>query len=245
MATIIHVEVLKALLESDSLYAVIDVRDWGEFTLEQIPGMSSVPRGSLEKYLPVLVPQQDVHVVLCCDTGERSTRAANTVEALGYTQVSILADGLQGWKAAGYETIHGWSLRGKEYGERLQVEEDIPELTAEELHAQLARGEKLYILDTRTEPEFLTAHLPGAYSSPGGELARIVTDVAQDQAVPIVTNCAGRTRSILGAHVLRRMGFPQVYALRGGTGAWRIAGYGNELASGPGPGKPPLSATSL
>src|SRR5215510_2350263 len=151
MATMMNVDALKALFESDDLYAVIDVRDWGEFTLEQIPGVSIVPRGSLEKYLPVLVPKQDVRMVLCCDTGERSTRAANTVEALGYTQVSILAGGLQGWRAAGYETIHGWSLRGKEYGERLQVEEDIPEFTAEELHARLARGEKLYILDTRTE----------------------------------------------------------------------------------------------
>jgi rhodanese-related sulfurtransferase len=36
-----------------------------------------------------------------------------------------------------------------------------------------------------------------------------------------------------------------VYALRGGTGAWRIAGYGDELASGPGAENPPLSATSL
>ena len=54
MATIIRVDALKALLESAGLYAVIDVRDWGEFTLEQIPGASTLPRGSLEKYLPVL-----------------------------------------------------------------------------------------------------------------------------------------------------------------------------------------------
>ena len=245
MATIIRVDALKALLESAGLYAVIDVRDWGEFTLEQIPGASTLPRGSLEKYLPVLVAQKDVQVVLYCDNGERSTRAANTAEALGYTNVSILAGGLQSWKAASSETVHGWSLRGKEYGEQLQVEEEIPECTAEELHARLAGGEHLYILDTRTEPEFLTTHLPGAYSTPGGELAQVVTDIARDRNAAIVTNCAGRTRSILGAHVLRRIGFPHVYALKGGTGAWRIAGYGNELESGPGPVNPPVSATSL
>jgi len=45
MATIISVHALKALLESPDLSAVIDVRDWGEFVLEQIPGASSVPRG--------------------------------------------------------------------------------------------------------------------------------------------------------------------------------------------------------
>lgn len=241
MATTINAQTLKTLMESDTLYAVLDVRDWGEFTLEQIPGTNSLPRGHLEKYIGVLVPKNDVKIVIHCDSGQRSARAAATLEALGYTNVSVLDGGLQSWKAAGYDTIHGWSLRGKEYGERLQVEEDIPEMTAEELHARLARKEKLYILDTRTEPEFLNSHLPGAYSTPGGQLAVTVTDIAQERDAPIVTNCAGRTRSLLGAHLLRRMGFPQVYALKGGTGAWRIAGYGNELQSGPGAEPPPVS----
>jgi rhodanese-related sulfurtransferase len=244
MATTISAQAFKTLMKSDTLYAVLDVRDWGEFTLEQIPGTNSLPRGHLEKYSAVLVPKKDSHVILYCDTGQRSARAAATLETLGYPNVSVLEGGLRSWKAAGYETIRGWSLRGKEYGERLQVEEDIPELTAEELHTRLAQGEKLYILDTRTEPEFLNAHLPGAYSTPGGQLPLTVTDIVRERSISIVTNCAGRTRSLLGAHLLRRMGFPQVYALKGGTGAWRIAGYGSELQSGPGAPVPAVSTTA-
>lgn len=244
MTTTINAQELKAIMTSDALFAVLDVRDWGEFTLEQIFDTNPLPRGHLEKYISVLAPTTDVHVVLLCDTGQRSARAAATLESLGYTNVSVLEEGLQSWKTAGYETIHGWSLRGKAYGERLQVEEEIADLTADELHTRLARGEKLYILDTRTEPEFLNAHLPGAYSTPGGQLALAVNDIVQDPSVPIVTNCAGRTRSLLGAHVLRRMGFPQVYALKGGTGAWRIAGYGNELQSGAGASVPSISAAA-
>jgi rhodanese-related sulfurtransferase len=244
MATMISAPALKRLMDSDTLYAVLDVRDWGEFTLEQIPGTNSLPRGHLEKYIAVLVPKKDVRVVLYCDNGQRSARAAATLESRGYSHVSVLDGGLRSWKAAGYETIRGWSLRGKEYGERLQIEEGIPDLTAEELHARLARGENIYILDTRTEPEFLTSHLPGAYSTPGGQLAVIVTDIARDRDAAIITNCAGRTRSLLGAHLLRRMGFPQVYALKGGTGAWRIAGYSDELQSGPGAAPPPVSTAS-
>lgn len=244
MATTINAQALKTLMVSEALYTVLDVRDWGEFTIEQIPETLSLPRGHLEKYIAVLVPKKDIQVVLYCDTGQRSARAAATLESFGYTNVSVLDGGLRSWKAAGYDTLHGWSLRGKEYGERLQVEEDIPDLTAEELHARLARGEKLYIPDTRTEPEFLNSHLPGAYSTPGGQLAVTVTDIARERDVPIVTNCAGRTRSLLGAHLLRRMGFLQVYALKGGTGAWRIAGYGSELQSGPGATVAPVSAAA-
>ena len=245
MATIINTHDLKALLDSQALYAVIDVRDWGEFALGQIPGTNCVPRGSLEKYISVLVPKTDTHTVLYCDTGQRSTRAAASLETLGYTNVSVLDGGITAWTAAGYETLHGWSLRGKIYGERLQVEEDIPEMTAEELHARLDRGERLPIFDTRTEPEFQTAHLPGAYCAPGGQLALIAPEVAQDKSQTIVTNCAGRTRSLLGAHTLRRMGFSNVYALKGGTGAWRIAGYTQELEKGDGAPVPWISETSI
>jgi rhodanese-related sulfurtransferase len=245
MANTISAHDLNTLMHSDRLYAVIDVRDWGEFSLGQIPGASCIPRGSLEKYISVLVPQTAIHTVLYCDTGQRSTRAAASLESLGYTTVSILDGGVNAWTAAGYETQRGWSLRGKEYGERLQVEEGIPDITAEELHTRLKRGEELYIFDTRTEPEFQAAHLPGAYCAPGGQLALIAPEVVQDTNRTIVTNCAGRTRSILGAHILRRMGFANVYALNGGTGAWRIAGYAEELEKGDGASVPKLAKTGI
>src|SRR2546430_2170632 len=54
MATIIRVDALKALLESAGLYAVIDVRDWGEFTLEQIPGAVGPPVGTRQRAAPPL-----------------------------------------------------------------------------------------------------------------------------------------------------------------------------------------------
>jgi rhodanese-related sulfurtransferase len=42
----------------------------------------------------------------------------------------------------------------------------------------------------------------------------------------VVVNCAGRTRSILGAESLRRAGLPnRVVALRNGTMGWELAGY--------------------
>ena len=48
-----------------------------------------------------------------------------------------------------------------------------------------------------------------------------------------MTNCGGRTRSIIAAHLFRRMKLANpVFALKGGTGAWRIAGWGAELVSG-------------
>jgi rhodanese-related sulfurtransferase len=44
-------------------------------------------------------------------------------------------------------------------------------------------------------------------------------------------HCAGRTRSIIGAATLRRMGFENVYALKNGTMGWQLAGLQVEEGS--------------
>jgi rhodanese-related sulfurtransferase len=54
-----------------------------------------------------------------------------------------------------------------------------------------------------------------------------------------VVSCAGRTRGILGAALLREAGLPNVQALLNGAMGWRLAGY--ELEEGPGRGRPPVA----
>jgi rhodanese-related sulfurtransferase len=49
----------------------------------------------------------------------------------------------------------------------------------------------------------------------------------------VVVNCAGRTRSIVGAQTLIDMGVPnRVVALRNGTMGWRLAGFDLDQSSG-------------
>jgi rhodanese-related sulfurtransferase len=44
-------------------------------------------------------------------------------------------------------------------------------------------------------------------------------------------HCAGRTRSIIGAATLKRMGAGKVYALKNGTSGWRLSGRELEIGS--------------
>ncbi|HVA40632.1 MAG TPA: rhodanese-like domain-containing protein, partial [Candidatus Binataceae bacterium] len=230
----------------DAPYALLDVREWGEFELGQILGSRSLPRGSLEIYLPYLVPKKPgVTVVFLCNDGVRSQRAAATAEALGYDRVAVLDGGLDAWKKSGGEIYGGWALTGKDYGEKLLVEDAIPEMSAAELHRRLAAGERVCVLDSRPSAEYRAAHLPGARSAPIGQLALEAGGLIDDSNVPVVTNCAGRTRSIIAAHLLRRMKLANsVFALKGGTGAWRIAGWGTELANGDDLPHPPAAASA-
>lgn len=216
---------LENLMNSGAPCAVLDVRERGEYALGQIYGAVSAPRGLLEVCIKRLVPQLGVRIALYCDDGHRSDLAAQTLGRLGYEDVSVLAGGLRAWSASGRPTSYGVNLIGKDYGERVAVESNVPQLSPQEL-LDMQQHESVLILDSRTEQEYLKGHIPGARNVPGGELPLTVLTLVQQHAAggAIVVHCAGRTRSILGADLLRRMGFEKAYALRNGTMAWFMEG---------------------
>ena len=90
--------------------------------------------------------------------------------------------------------------------------------------------------------------MPGGISAPGAELVRRVSAAAPATATLVVVNCAGRTRSIIGAQSLINAGVPdRVMALRNGTIGWTLDGLALEhgqarRAPVPGPERGPRRA---
>src|SRR6476620_11226727 len=67
--------------------------------------------------------------------------------------------------------------------------------------------------------------IPTATNVPGAELVLHIHDLAPSPDTLVVVNCAGRTRSIIGAQSLIDAGVPnEVVALRNGTMGWTLAG---------------------
>src|SRR6266852_8366386 len=226
MASTISPEALKDLLEGSSPFALIDVREAGEYNSSHIPGASPIARRQLELLMPHAVPFPGTPVVLCDDDGRRARLAAATVERLGYRHVSVLDGGINRWVTDGFATEWGMNVPSKDFGEKVEVVHHVPEIEAKELAARIQKGEKLVILDTRTPEEFRRFCIPGGRSVPGGELALRITDLTRDLApdTTIIVNCAGRTRSIIGTRVLQRMGYANVDGLKNGTAGWLLAG---------------------
>jgi rhodanese-related sulfurtransferase len=224
---------LARLREIGSRFALIDVREHGEFNAAHIPGASSVPRRLLESRLERLVPCKDVQLIFCDDNGPRAQLAARTAERMDYWRVGVLEGGVNAWASEGYPTEWGMNVPSKDFGERVEVENHVPTIEASELRRRQREGERLLILDTRTPEEYGQYCIPGGRSVPGGELALRITDILAAQPEKpdtIVINCAGRTRSIIGARVLQRMGVPNVVSLKNGTSGWVLAGL--ELEQG-------------
>ena len=222
---------LRELLDAGSALALIDVREHGEYNAAHIPGASSVPRRQLEFRIERLVPFRGVRVVVADDDGRRAALAARTLERMGYRAVETLDGGLNRWASEGLPTEWGMNVPSKAFGEMVEVRHRVPSIDARELERRLAAGEDVVILDARTPEEYRDRCIPGGRSLPGGELAlRIGAILAERPGAGVVVNCAGRTRSIIGARVLQRMGLPNVASLENGTAGWLLAGF--ELEQG-------------
>src|SRR6266576_6380918 len=83
---------------------LIDVRETHEFEAGHIPGAKHVPRGYLESRIEGAVPDHSQHVILYCQTGQRSALAAHTLkDLLGYEHVESMTGGITLWKDRGYD----------------------------------------------------------------------------------------------------------------------------------------------
>ena len=83
--------------------AVVDVREQDEVEQGILPNAITIPRGYLELRIEDALPNKDAPVVVYCAGGTRSAFAAQSLEALGYTDVVSLAGGFNAWKNAGEE----------------------------------------------------------------------------------------------------------------------------------------------
>ncbi len=214
---------LAQLMASDRLFAVFDARERGEYNDEQIPNSTSLPRSQIEFRITDLVPNRKIPIVVYDEGGARAELAAATLNELGYEDVSLLNGGLAAWRAEQRETVSGVNVPSKAFGERVHHERAVPDLAPEVLKALIDRQEDLTILDMRTPEEYGRFCIPGGINVPGGELIHWVDELRKKPAV--IVNCAGRTRSIIGAAALRRLGLTNVRALRNGTMGWVLAGF--------------------
>ena len=223
---------LNDLLHDNSTpFALVDVREPGEYNASHIPGSSLIPRRMLEFDLPAAVPHPATLTVLCDDDARRATPAVATAAAMGYSNLAWLEGGVNRWMSLDYPTEWGVNVPSKDFGEKMEVVHNVPEIDAIALNARMERGDKMVILDTRTPEEYRRFCIPGGRSIPGGELAFRITDITADLApdTTVVVNCAGRTRSIIGARALQRMGLGrEVVGLKNGTSGWVLAGYALE-----------------
>ncbi len=224
MTSFIDPKTLKSWLHDGGEIALLDVREHGQYGEAHLFYGIPLPFSRLELDAPRLMPRRSVRVV-AYDGGDSDVaeRAARRLAALDYTDVHVLQGGTRAWKAAGHALFAGVNLPSKTFGELAEEAYHTPRVSADQLAEMLARKDKVVVLDGRPVSEFHKMNIPTATCCPNGELAYRVRRLVPDTTTPIVINCAGRTRSIIGAQTLINLGLPNpVYALENGTQGWYL-----------------------
>ena len=216
---------LRGWITDEAELALLDAREEGEFGTSHLFWSIPCPLSQVELRARALLPNRATRIV-CTDDGRGlAERLAAWLEADGCTDVAVLDGGTKAWAAAGNVLFSGVNVPSKAFGEWVEHHYGTESVDPPELKAWIDDGRDMVVLDSRTLEEFTRMSIPTGISVPGGELAYRIADIVPDPKTLVVVNCAGRTRSILGAESLRRAGIPnKVVALRNGTMGWELAG---------------------
>lgn len=221
-------DVRRALLLRSEI-ALLDLRTEAAFATGHPLFAANLAADRIALEAPVRLPRRDIPIVIYDDGEGLVDGARASLGALGYSNIASLEGGLGGWAETGYELFEDVNSYSKAFGELVEARRHTPSLSAQDVAALIEEKADIVIVDARRPIEYATMNIPGSLSSPGAELVLRAGAVAPDPDTTIIVNCAGRTRSIIGAQSLVNAGIGnRVFALRNGTIGWSLAGQALE-----------------
>lgn len=106
-----------------------------------------------------------------------------------------------------------------------KIKPQIKELSVADLNKKINSQHSFYLIDVRERDEFQQGSIVHAIPLSKGIIERDIEKYIPDLEAEIVVYCSGGFRSCLAADNLQKMGYCQVYSLKGGLRAWLEAGY--------------------
>jgi rhodanese-related sulfurtransferase len=200
---IVTSEQLKGLLDSKRADTVlIDARTAQEYQEAHILAAVNIPQPVLEKDPAVLTAAKDAHLVFYCNGVKcgKSGKAAVIARSLGYTDISVYADGMPVWEEKGYPLY-----TGPDYDKTVKTSMIKPAV----VKALLDNApETLTVVDVRDSKEFAEGHVPGAINIPVESFA--AGSGVLDKGRQIVVYCNSGGRSYNAYRKLQKLAYPNI-----------------------------------
>jgi rhodanese-related sulfurtransferase len=104
---------IRELSVQDTIEAVagdarlIDVREDSEWKAAHASGAEHLGKGIIERDIETVAPDKNSQLILYCGGGYRAALAADSLQRMGYTNVSSMAGGWRAWLEAGAPTEEG------------------------------------------------------------------------------------------------------------------------------------------
>jgi rhodanese-related sulfurtransferase len=89
---------------------------------------------------------------------------------------------------------------------------------------QLINRRDAIVVDVREAAEYAAGHIAGARHIPETQLGARLKELEKFKSRPIIVSCRSGSRAGAASAFLRKQGFGEAFALRGGMAAWQQAG---------------------
>jgi len=100
----LSIEQVREKIQRGDNFRLLDVREGEEYARGHLPRAESLCKGIIERDIEKLVPDPATPVVLYCGGGFRSALAAESLQRMGYSNVSSMWGGWSAWKESGFPT---------------------------------------------------------------------------------------------------------------------------------------------
>jgi rhodanese-related sulfurtransferase len=101
------VDQVKAKLDSDERFCLVDVREESEWAKDHLPKAMFLGKGIIERDIEQRVPDTGAEIILYCGGGFRSALAADNLQRMGYSNVYSMDGGIRDWREKQYPLEKG------------------------------------------------------------------------------------------------------------------------------------------
>ena len=217
------VTVFTQLYDQAAPFCLIDCRERRDYVHGHWFGSTNIPLSILPTRLPFLCPDFGfpIHYLDWGDTA--SSVALAYMRDMGYHNITSHKTAAPTEPMTGF--VQGEYVWSKAFGEIVSHLPGILEVTPQQY---LADHPDAQLVDVRPAGEYNRFTLPGSKNLPNSLLLANM-DALRRHDTTVLLHCAGRTRSIIGAHTLQAAGYEGDFAIfRGGTQAWELDGFTRE-----------------
>jgi rhodanese-related sulfurtransferase len=96
------VDQVKAKLDRQERFHLVDVREESEWAKDHLPGATHLGKGIIERDVEQRIPDTAAEIILYCGGGFRSALAADNLQKMGYSNVWSMDGGIRDWRNKDY-----------------------------------------------------------------------------------------------------------------------------------------------
>jgi rhodanese-related sulfurtransferase len=213
-------EEVQALINAKTDMVIVDARRFDEYQTMSIPTATSVPGAELVLRVRELAPNPQTRVIVNCAGRTRSIVGTQSlINTHLPNQVFALRNGTIGWKLSGQNLDHGQTRTQVNIAEsnrlvaaaearRVSDKAGVKRIDLGAIHSWVSQECRTsYFFDVRSPEEYVTGHLPGFRSAPGGQLVQETEMFAPVRGARIVLSDSDGVRANMSASWLAQMGW--------------------------------------